>query len=182
MDNPEFGEALVERAIPADNPHRNLTCAQSNDPGGEHIHLAGGTYTILIGGEATEGAYCLIDMLVPPGGGPAPHRHDFEEMFYLLEGEVEFTFRGKTHAAKTGDSLNIPANAPHSFKNSSNGTARLLCVCTPAGQEDFFRQVGTPANSAQEPPPNLSESEMTAFVEKAKRLAARYRTELLPPM
>jgi Cupin domain len=33
---------------------------------------------------------------VPPGGGPPPHRHDFEEMFTLIDGEIEFTFRGET--------------------------------------------------------------------------------------
>ncbi len=181
MDIRHLSGVGMAQVIPADNPDRNLASAQSNDPRGEHIHLAGGTYTILMGGEATEGAYCLIDMLVPPGGGPAPHRHDFEEMFYLLEGEVEFTFRGQTQTAQAGEAVNIPANAPHSFKNNSKEAARLLCMCTPAGQEDFFRQVGTPASSAKEPAPELSESEMKAFMDKAQRLAPRYRTELLPP-
>ena len=40
-------------------------------------------------GEQTAGRYSLIDMLVPPGGGPPPHRHDFEEMFTILAGEIE---------------------------------------------------------------------------------------------
>ena len=35
-------------------------------------------------------------MHVLAGGGPPPHRHDFEEMFTLLQGELEFTFRGET--------------------------------------------------------------------------------------
>jgi mannose-6-phosphate isomerase-like protein (cupin superfamily) len=33
---------------------------------------------------------------VPPGGGPLPHRHDFEETFVVLAGEIEVTFRGET--------------------------------------------------------------------------------------
>ena len=36
--------------------------------------MVGDTYTILLSGEDTDGRYCLIDMLVPPGGGPGPHR------------------------------------------------------------------------------------------------------------
>jgi len=32
-------------------------------------------------------------MHVPPGGGPPPHRHDFEEMFTVLDGEVQMTTR-----------------------------------------------------------------------------------------
>jgi quercetin dioxygenase-like cupin family protein len=42
------------------------------------------------------GRYCLIDMFVPPGGGPPLHRHDFEEMFTVVEGAIEVLFRGTT--------------------------------------------------------------------------------------
>ncbi len=45
-------------------------------------------------GKDTAGRFCLVDMFVPPGGGPPPHRHDFEETFSLIEGELELTFRG----------------------------------------------------------------------------------------
>jgi quercetin dioxygenase-like cupin family protein len=58
-----------------------------------HISVAGGAYTILVSGEETGDRYCLVDMLVPPGGGPPPHRHDFEEMFTILDGEIELNSR-----------------------------------------------------------------------------------------
>jgi hypothetical protein len=48
-----------------------------------HIGLVGDAYTILLRGEDTGGRYCLIDMHIPPGGGPAPHCHDFEETFVI---------------------------------------------------------------------------------------------------
>jgi quercetin dioxygenase-like cupin family protein len=79
--------------IPSDNPQRNLTLAQADKL--PHIGLVGDTYTITVQGEATDGRYCVIDMHIPPGGGPPPHRHDFEETFILLEGEMQATFRGK---------------------------------------------------------------------------------------
>ena len=79
--------------IPPDNPHRNLTVGQPDNL--PHIGLVGDTYTITITGEQTDGRFCVIDMHIPPGGGPPPHRHDFEETFILLEGEMEATFRGK---------------------------------------------------------------------------------------
>src|SRR5271167_460087 len=103
--------------IPPDDARRKLTVADPEDPRMRHIAVAGGTYTILVTGEQTGGRYCLIDMLVPPGGGPPPHRHDFEEMFTILDGEIELTFRGETHRAAAGSTVNIPANAPHAFKN-----------------------------------------------------------------
>jgi quercetin dioxygenase-like cupin family protein len=59
--------------------------------------------SILLSGEDTAGRYTLIDMHVPPGGGPPPHRHDFEEMFTVLEGQIEITFRGATSVAGGGE-------------------------------------------------------------------------------
>lgn len=135
-------------AIPPDNPHRELSVASSDDPEARHISIVGNTYTILLRGEDTDGRYCLIDMNVPPGGGPPPHRHDFEEMFTLIEGEIEFTFRGETSTIRAGSTINIPANAPHSFGNKSGGVARMLCMCTPAGQEEFFMAVGVRSAAA----------------------------------
>jgi hypothetical protein len=75
--------------IPPDDVSRKLALAMPDDPKLRHISVAGGTYTILVAGADTGGRYCLIDMLVPPGGGPPPHRHDFEEMFTILDGEIE---------------------------------------------------------------------------------------------
>ncbi len=118
-------------------------------------------------------------MLVPPGGGPPPHRHDFEEMFTILEGEIELTFRGAVARATAGSTVNIPANAPHFFRNTSDRPARLLCMCTPAGQEEFFMSVGDPVDSRTAPPPALGKDELAERVQRAKTLAAKYRTELL---
>jgi mannose-6-phosphate isomerase-like protein (cupin superfamily) len=56
-------------------------------------------------------------MSVPHCGGPGPHRHNFEEMFIILEGTIEFTFRGEKTVVKAGMTVNIPANAPYLFTN-----------------------------------------------------------------
>jgi len=132
-------------AIPPDDPKRNLKLAQPcTDQNLPHIGLVGDTYTITVTGEDTDGRFSVIDMYIPPGGGPPPHRHDFEETFILLEGELEATFRGKKSIVRAGDTLHIPANAPHQFHNSFAAPVRLLCICSPAGQEKFFTEVGVP--------------------------------------
>jgi len=172
--------ATENPAIPPDDARRNLALARPNENQNlPHIGLAGDTYTILLTGEDTAGRYCLIDMLVPPGGGPPPHRHDFEEMFTILEGEIEVTFRGAKSIARAGETANIPANAPHQFRNSSERSARLLCLCSPAGQEEFFMAVGVPVASRTDPPPKLDEAAQAAFKAKAEALAPQYRTEFL---
>jgi quercetin dioxygenase-like cupin family protein len=163
--------------IPPDDLKRSLTLAQPDNL--PHIGLVGDTYTITVAGEDTNGRFCVIDMHIPPGGGPPPHRHDFEETFVLLEGEMEATFRGKKSTVQAGDTLNIPANAPHQFHNASTGPVRMLCICSPAGQEKFFIEVGVPVATRTTPPPKLNEKEEAAFIEKVKVLAPRYRTELL---
>jgi quercetin dioxygenase-like cupin family protein len=163
--------------IPSDDLKRSLTLAQPDNL--PHIGLVGDTYTITVTGEDTNGRFCVIDMHIPPGGGPPPHRHDFEETFVLLEGEMEATFRGKKSTVHTGDTLNIPANAPHQFHNASTGPVRMLCICSPAGQEKFFIEVGVPVATRTTPPPKLNEKEKAAFIEKVIALAPKYRSELL---
>ena len=166
-------------AIPPDDANRKLAVANPDDPKMRYIALAGGVYTILLTGEQTAGRYCLIDMLVPPGGGPPPHRHDYEEMFTVLEGEIALTFRGETVTAGVGVTVNIPANAPHAFKNKSDRPARLLCMCAPSGQEEYFLAVGDPIGSRAAPAPKLSAAEQAERRERAGALAAKYRTEFV---
>jgi quercetin dioxygenase-like cupin family protein len=169
------------RSIPDDDLSRELTIARPDtDQNLTHVGLVGDTYTILVRGEDTAGRYTLIDMHVPPSGGPPPHRHDFEEMFTVLDGEVQASFRGETVVLRAGDTINVPANAPHSFTNAGAVPARLLCLCAPSGQEEFFTLVGQPVATRTEPPAPLDEQAQDAFRAKAQALAPRFATELLP--
>jgi quercetin dioxygenase-like cupin family protein len=168
--------------IPSDDLERNLALARPDeDQVLPHLGVVGDTYTILLTGKDTAGRYCLIDMHVPPGGGPPPHRHDFEEMFTILEGEIEVAFRGAKSVVRAGETVNIPANAPHAFRNRSERPGRLLCLCSPAGQEEFFMAVGIPVASRTAPAPKLDAAAEAALKAKVEALATQYRTELLPP-
>ncbi len=169
-------------AIPPDDPRRHLALARPDEDNAlPHLGVVGDTYTILLTGDDTAGRYTLIDMHVPPGGGPPPHRHDFEEMFTVLDGEVELIFRGERLVARAGETVNVPANAPHAFTNASGRPARLLCLCSPAGQENFFLAVGEPVATRTESPPPLDEAAQAAFIAKSQALTPQYRTELLRP-
>jgi len=166
--------------IPADTRLRTLAIADANkDQGLRHLGIVGDTYTILLSGDDTDGRYCLIDMHVPPGGGPPPHRHDFEESFTILEGEIETTFRGKKSVVRAGETVNIPANAPHSFTNAAQQPARLLCICSPAGQEELFRAVGVPVATRKAPPPKPDQATEAAMMAKTLALLPKYRTEMV---
>ena len=174
-------DAAPASALPPDDPGRTLVRARPDAAGTlPHLALVGDTYTVLLTGADTAGRFTLIDMYVPPGGGPPPHRHDFEETFSLLEGEIAFTFRGETVTARAGETVNVPANAPHAFRNASDRPPRMLCVCAPAGQEQFFLRLGARVGSRTAPPPQLSEAEQADLGARAAALAPQYRTEFLP--
>jgi len=58
---------------------------------------------------------------VPPSRRTRPCRLcDVDEIFTVLAGEIEATFRGKRTVVRAGETLHIPADAPHSFTNASN--------------------------------------------------------------
>jgi mannose-6-phosphate isomerase-like protein (cupin superfamily) len=166
--------------IPSDDLKRAITLAQSGkNQSLPHIDLVGDIYTILLKGRDTNGRFCLIEMLVPPGGGPPPHRHDFEETFIILEGELDAAFRGNKMVVRAGDTVNIPSNAPHQFHNSSGNRVRLLCICSPAGLEDFFMKVGTPVESQTASAAKPDKVEQEKLEAKLRELAPKYRIEIL---
>jgi len=179
MSDDGSASARASLQISADDLRRVLTVAQADSQKVAHVGVVGDTYTILLTGDDTNGRFCLIDMYVPPGGGPPPHRHDFEETFVLLEGELEMTFRASKSVARAGDTLNIPANAPHQFHNSSQKAVRMLCLCSPAGQEKFFLEIGVPVVTRTTPPPKMNKNAQEKLGAKLKELAPKYRTELL---
>jgi len=166
-------------AIPADDTRRNLVVANPDNGNAQHLAVVGDTYTILLSGTDTAGQFTLIDMHVPPGGGPPPHRHDFEESFILLDGELQAAFRGEQRTVRSGETIHIPANAPHQFHNASSNPVRMLCICSPAGQEEFFKEIGTVVATRTTLPPQMDATMVPAFFKKVMELAPKYRTELL---
>ena len=147
---------------------------------GKRLGIAGGNYRIIISGEQTNGNYAVIEMIVPPGGGPPPHSHpDIQEMFHVLEGEIEFkTEAGKQNVLQNGF-VNIPfGGAVHCFKNNSNTDVRLLCTVVPAGLEKLFEEIGLPVLPGEMlPPPDLT-PERKEFL---KQMDIKYNQKTYPP-
>ena len=111
------------------------------------LGVSGGNYRIIVSGEETDNKFAVIEMVVPPGGGPPPHTHPYlQETFYVVEGEIEFTTeKGKTLIG-AGSFVNIPlGGAIHRFKNNTEFNVKLLCTVMPAGLEKVFVKIGSPA-------------------------------------
>ena len=66
--------------------------------------------------------FTLSIMFVPPGQGNAPHSHEVEEVFFILEGKVRVFFDdadGRRAEAVLGrwDCVSAPAHVIHGFEN-----------------------------------------------------------------
>lgn len=147
---------------------------------GRHISVVGDDYRIVITGAETGGAFAVIDMLVPPGGGPGPHSHAaFQETFHVLEGEVEVKSGAGAWTAGPGTFVCIPRGGiVHCFKNKAKRAARLWCVVVPAGLEAFFEEIGKPLKAGEAPSPPVMTPKVVA---RMAALARKYGQKLYPP-
>jgi uncharacterized cupin superfamily protein len=97
----------------------------------------------------------------------------------VATGELQAIFRGEKRIVRAGETLHIPANAPHQFHNASSKPVRMLCICSLAGYEEFFKGIGTPVAARTTPPPKVDAAQEAVFFKKVMELAPKYRTELL---
>jgi hypothetical protein len=77
-------------------------------PGEGRTLLVGGgdRVTYKVRSAETDGSYFCFEVSTTPGFGPPLHTHSYRELFYVLEGEYEFTIErdGKTETI-TGTAL-----------------------------------------------------------------------------
>src|SRR4029078_4786229 len=83
---------------------------------------------------------------VPPhGAGPPLHTHDFDEAFYLLQGELVFQVDDALVTKGACEVSFAPRNAAHALANHSDTPARYVLICTPAGFERHWARVAAEA-------------------------------------
>jgi quercetin dioxygenase-like cupin family protein len=145
---------------------------------GRTIAVVGDVYRFLATGDDTNGKYAMWEALVPPGGGPPPHVHSREEEgFFVLEGEITLQVGDKRIVVTAGMFANMPVGVPHSFKNESDRTAKMLISVAPAGLEKMFFEVGVllAEGATTALPPTKEE------IEKLLNVAPRYGIEIMLP-
>jgi quercetin dioxygenase-like cupin family protein len=128
-------------------------------PGEGRTLLVGGgdRVTYKVRSVETGGSYFCFEVATTPGFGPPLHTHSYRELFYVLEGEYEFTFERdgqlQTISGAPGTAVAVPPNMPHTFKNASAAPARLLFVHQPAALEGFFEEFGVSVDGEGEKEP-----------------------------
>lgn len=72
-----------------------------------------------------------LHILAPGGGSDGILMHEGEEVGYVLSGTLELTVNGVPYLLRTGDSFVYRSEQPHSYRNPSKSTTRVLWVSTP---------------------------------------------------
>jgi quercetin dioxygenase-like cupin family protein/catechol 2,3-dioxygenase-like lactoylglutathione lyase family enzyme len=129
------------------------------DPAGNPVELfqpAGSapdlTADVLLRGEETGGHMSVTEIVVPPhNAGPPLHTHDFDEAFYMLEGELIFQVDDALVTKRAGELSFAARNVPHALANHSDAPARYVLVCTPAGFERHWARVAADAAGVEPP-------------------------------
>lgn len=105
------------------------------------LNVLGAGVRFLCEAETTDGAFSVMDNDLPFGAGPPPHRHDWDEAYYLISGAVDFVLDGKAVRVEAGSFLYAPAGTLHGFSGASQEPAHILVIDAPAHAAAFFREV-----------------------------------------
>ena len=108
---------------------------------GDVLNVLGMPLRFLCDARHTNGAWSLMEEEIPIGHGPAQHRHDWDEAYYVIEGVLDFEIDGEPVRLGAGDFTYLPRNTVHSFKGGSATPARVLIFAAPAHSSDFFEDV-----------------------------------------
>ena len=107
----------------------------------EALNILGMPLRMLCESGETGGAWSLFEEEVPLGMGPPPHRHDWDEAYYILDGELDFEIDGESVRSRAGDFNYLPRKTVHGFKGASSAPARVLIFAAPAHGSEFFQQL-----------------------------------------
>ena len=110
---------------------------------GEAVHLYALGVRFMIDGETTGGAFSLVEHPLPPRALGAPlHTHRNEDEYsYVLEGRIGIQLGDDILEAAAGDLVFKPRGIAHAFWNAGDEPARLLELISPAGFENYFREL-----------------------------------------
>jgi quercetin dioxygenase-like cupin family protein len=100
------------------------------------LNVVGEKVTVLASGDQT-GGYEVFLQDGPADSGPPPHSHPWDETFYVMKGEVQFSLGDEAQLATSGSLVHLPAGTVHWFRCGSEG-ALMLSVTSRKGASDVF--------------------------------------------
>ena len=105
------------------------------------ISVLGVRITVLAANTATQG-YEITLQEGEEGAGPPPHRHDWDESFYVLRGSVEIDCAGEVGTCTPGTLVHVPRGTLHGYRFGAGGGAMLEVSSAGGSATRMFRNVG----------------------------------------
>ena len=121
------------------------------------LNVLGMPLIMLCEASETGGSWSLFEEEVPLGMDPPPHRHDWDEAYYILEGQVNFVVDGDLVTLSRGDFNYLPRGTVHGFKGASDSPARVLIFASPAHGSEFFHELSEQVRSLPDDLPKIPE-------------------------
>lgn len=114
------------------------------DEGTRIVPIPGAPIVFKAWGKRPAADYDVAEFFLPSGLGPRPHRHaTHDELFYVLDGEVEFLVGDESVLLKPGSVAHIPPNTVHGFWNPTSEPSRFLLIAAPAGLHQMFEEMAS---------------------------------------
>jgi quercetin dioxygenase-like cupin family protein len=90
--------------------------------------------------DLSDGRLTLVEDRLKPGFFLARHHHKkMIEIFYVLDGVVEFAFDDETIVATAGTTLNVPPDVWHEVRSTEG--AKLLTIFSPGGFDQYLEEL-----------------------------------------
>jgi quercetin dioxygenase-like cupin family protein len=141
------------------------------------VWIDGLLFSFLLAGEDTQGRFSLTRAIQRQGCEPPYHIHkNADETFYVVEGTLTFYLAGESLAAPAGTTVFVGRGREHSF-TVETPTAETLILFTPAGTENFFKEISVPARTLTLPPIPEGPSDVARLM----TAAAKYDIEITGP-
>ena len=120
------------------------------------VAYMGSTISLFAKGEETGGRFALMEFHSRPGNEPPPHIHEWEhELYYLLEGRMEFYCDHEILSISAGEVVFLPQGKAHAFYIRSPIVRALISVQATDERavwlDRYFIDMGEPAASIELP-------------------------------
>ena len=133
--------ALPDKVATAEN--NSVAAKVIRNTEGKKVNVIGDQMTFKLTGKDTNGQFTLIEEFNDPGVGIPLHVHEHEdEVFKVLEGEMELVVDGKTTILKAGDIGYGPRGIPHAWRIVGEQKAKVILTVFPSGIEVMFEELG----------------------------------------
>jgi quercetin dioxygenase-like cupin family protein len=93
----------------------------------------------------------IFDTSGPAGSGPVPHCHPWDEIYLMLDGELDVWIDGEVQRLGAGSVVHIPSPTVHHYRNVGDDT-HFLTIVTRGNAAEMFEEL---SSTVEMSPPDM---------------------------